>query len=281
MSTEHRNHIYRAENFRVSGKLPEAMQLVQDALIDPATISTLPENLLSDHIRKWRIWTVAGLSLAQRQWLAKDARDSLLTIKPIFTTYYHHPEVERRAPNYLKDNEGHPYDHQAEMLRDEGKYWLVTSHIFGDAKFLEEAIRTFEIAISQATLDSPKGIAMIELGQTLSLRRGLNRHQKESIYQSFVHQGFELALPAILESQDQDRLAWLLNTVMGEAGFNRTNPMAAADAASTWTKYKELFNQGLAEAMWDRHQRRMLSLHTHVLVWRMTKLAVNFSQISF
>lgn len=279
MSIEHRDSIYQAEALRVAGKLPEALEQVKDSLINPEIIPVLPDQVLSDYIRKWRIWTVTGMSMAQKKWLAGNARDALLAVKPIFTTYYHHPEVEIRSRNYLQDNEGHLYDHRAEMLRDEGKYWLVAYSISGNTIFLNHAEISFEHAVSSAVLDSPKGIAMIELGAVKRRQNELRKRPKGSIYETYIHHGFHQALDTVVEFGDQDRLKWLLIVTRTEGQLAHGNKIAEEDIE----EIDQILNSKLglmgARKLISEHDRKMITSDLHGRVWALTRLGVDFSQI--
>lgn len=280
MSTEHRDSIYRAENLRVAGQLEKALAEVYDARIDPTTIPSLSDNLLSDYIRKWRVWTVTGMSLAQKQWFAKDARDTLLAIKPIFTDYYNNSDVQRRSRNYLKDNEGHDYDHWAEMLRDKGKYWLVAYDISINSRFLDESIENFQTAYNHALLNSPKGIAQIELGKTIRMRLGLNHEATGLAYDMYVHEGYELAKPAVLASGDRDRLKWLLNTVGDEAALASFHSnIAKQDMKDVDNDFNLIFGKYEARKTRREHNLKQLAFIAHRITWNLTRTGVDFSQI--
>lgn len=279
MSTEFKNRIYQAEALRVAGKLPEALEQVKDSLIDPETIPQLHDNLLSDYIRQWRIFTVTGMSLAQRRWLAKNARDTLLAVKPIFTTYYHNPIIDARSRGYLTDNEGHLYDHRAECLRDEGKYFLVAFYISGNSKFLNQSVVTFERAVSQAVLDDPKGIALVELGLVKDLQNAHLKRAAGSVYQTYIHQGFELALEPVIESGNQDRLKWLLNNVTAASSHHQEkDPTAKQDLLEVDYQFNSIFGDiGAAKIKRGYKKALFLSRLRRALTWRITRLGIDFS----
>lgn len=283
LSTEYRNSIYKAEDDRVSGRLQQALEQVQDALIDPATISDLPNNVLSDRIREWRIFAVTTMSLAQKPWFADHARDVLLQVKPIINTYYYHPDVQRRAKTLLADNEGHRYDHWAEMRRDVGKYWMVGSYISNHRPHLNQAMRLFERAVKDSNLSNSKGIAQIELGQALNIYNGVGVPGTilRAVYRDYIHEGFETAREAVQLSGDVDRLAWLCNAILDETSKSglAKNDLAVADRNRAQALLNGVFEPKRAKELRHQHQIRKLSLGAHRFGWRVTGAGIDFSQI--
>lgn len=280
MSTEHRDIIYTAESLRVAGQLQQVLELVRDSLVDPSIIQTMDDNLLSDHIRQWRIATVTGMSMTQSRWLAINAQDSLLEIRPVFTTYYHHPEVSTRSRNYLVDNEGHLYDHSAEMIRDEGKYYSIAFYISGNPLYLTQSAAAFERAIDQAALDEPQGIAMIELGQIKGLINSYYHKGPSSVYQTYIHPGFELALNPVIRSGNEDRIKWLVNNIMYEAQYYmRGNFVAKEDYQEAELHLKEIFGEKRSKDIQKEFKRLLLDRLLHKLIWNATRLGVNFSSL--
>lgn len=281
MSTPHRESIYQAENSRVAGKLKEALKDVSDARIDPSTIPNLPNNELSDLIRKWRIWTVTSMGLAQKQWWTKDAIDILLSAKPIFTDYYLNPDVFRRARNFLKDNEGHDYDHNAEMMRDRGKYYQVAYYISGKEQFLEEAIKTYFRTTHQARLKSVNGITMMEHGIAISLRDNLPRERVKQNYERLIHSGFEMARDSELKDGPSDRLAWVLLNTQDQAAYARScgSKIAQEDIITT-TKDLYVFGDKRVSTLL-KHSMKNITLSFHQQIWEWTRNGVDFSKIPF
>ena len=290
MTQESSDRIYQAENLRVNGKLSQAMWEVRDALIDPTSIEGKSDDELSDLIRKWRIYTVAGMSLAREKWLAVNARKALLLTKPIFETYYFHPVVEGRSPGFLEDNEGHLYDHRAEMLRDIGKYYLLAFNVSGDLHFLAQSTANFERAIGEAVLDGPRGIAMIELGQIRKFSNSLNHRPPGSIYQTYVHEGYELAIPGAIDESNEDRIKWILINTRYEANHflsERQKPnlsyhiqreVAQVDIESIDDLMKKKYGGDIeVRKILSEHEGKIISFQHHALAWRLTRFGVDFS----
>lgn len=281
VSTEHRDNIYRGENLRLSGQFGAALATVRNALIEPGTIPTLSDPLLSDYIRKWRILTVTGTSLAQRKWLAKNARGILLQVRYIFSTYYHHPDVERKAPQYLQDNEKHEYDHYTEMIRDEGRYFMASFNIFEKRDFLENAIEAFQKATNSAVLNSPKGIALIELGQALKMSNELDDQPNPRLYREYFHPGFRLAEGTVIKEGNRDRLAWLLNHIIDASSHYL---LIDQDAVDDWAKarddFRRLFTPEESQKVQKQHSQKKLMRKLHQIVWKFTRLGLDSFPLS-
>lgn len=278
MSIEQRQNIYQAEHLRAAGNLDTAWDLIKGSFINPSIIDALPDSFLSDHIRQWRIGVSIKTSLAQRVWTARGATGKLAAAGNIIRNYYHHPAVQVRALDFLTDNEGHPYNFAAEMLRDEGKYFSVAFYISGNFQFLTSAIIAYERTIEHAQLDSSKGLAMIELGQAKKMKNELLRKPRESVYETYISPGFDL-IRDTKGPQDLDRLFWVLTTVIRESSLSPHANLSNLNQLCAESLLEEHFGKCGAGKFILKSDLKILGLNIHKKVWGATRNRLDFSSL--
>lgn len=203
-----RSLIHTAENLRVSGKLTDAVRLASQARINPEKLSSnLSNDGLSDLMQAWRIDVVTNTSLAKRTWNGKRAVRHLGEAKKVIKTYYDNSYVLEKAPQFKQDNEGNPYNFDAEILRDKGRYCLVAAALTGNASFIDAAKDLFLKAGTAEAEEHPfrgLGLAWMELGITIK-NFELIRSGYEGTYLRPVTWG------------NLDRARWAARTYFGES----------------------------------------------------------------
>lgn len=169
MSKEFLSHcpeiIYKAEELRARGKYNEAIKLVKPSLsIGYKEIEDGSDHELSDLMRAWRIDVTANTSAAKRSWDGYSAYAHLRAASTVIDVFYDNSFVLERVHSFKKDNEGHPYDFETEMLRDKGRYCVVAAAITGDSSFMIAAEGFFSKALEKASEVTVAGLVRIELG---------------------------------------------------------------------------------------------------------------------
>ena len=198
--------IHEAGAKRASGKYQEAVNLVVEATnCSEEELTRLSSEELSDLMRAWRIDVVANTSLAKRSWTGESAVFHLKEAQLVIEDYYNDPHVKDQAPQFKKDNEGHPYDFAVEMLRDKARHCLAAATITGDASFRLAAIDFFEKAVRLYSEDlGTRGLVIMEN----QIARGDHLG---------IFYGYEGIVPQSIATGNLDRARWAARTYFGES----------------------------------------------------------------
>lgn len=272
--------IHKAEDLRAQGDYRGALAVAEPCFIDPNRIPDISPTELSDYIRMWRIAVVSELSLAQRQWLAKDAKDILSQAKSAISTYYLDPEVRGRAGSMIKDREGNDYDHVNEMMRDIGKYHLIRHAVSGQSSSIHQAVDSFRQAMASSKVIDCRSTATIEYVEArykqtnpkvAPVERGLD-------FRALVIPEVDLVIASYPSTSNPERLRWVLLHAQDLADENTSEVNEAlADKIHWGNEANRLLGSGLARRTRRQHDLKRARLAIHKLVWENTRRGVDFT----
>ncbi|HEY5600918.1 MAG TPA: hypothetical protein VIK81_02405 [Patescibacteria group bacterium] len=136
------------ERLRITGKTKEALEgVIREGQVDPLQIPNIPDEILANKMRAWRIWVVTLLSESQKTLDGEKSSQILYEAEKVIGRLYHHEVVKEKALEIKTDPSGNEYQMAAEMLRDEGKYYLYLARLTSNPLHLDQVISAFDAAI--------------------------------------------------------------------------------------------------------------------------------------
>lgn len=184
---------------------------------------------------------------ARKCWLAGQARDALLQIKPTF--------------------------------KGSGEYYLTAYYVSGQLPFIRESVVSLVQAVSRADSDFSRGTTKIRLGEALGAQHSLYPRNYNNFYDSTIHDGLKLVLSGAENKKDVDELALPLNIVCSETRHYLLLKQAREDAQKARDLMVRYFGKEGAEDLRRDHCWHERDLVLHRAIWRLTRRGINFSAL--